>query len=179
MLNATECTLNFYRFLLCRLRSGNPIKEFQLSAQCKQTPGGTIWWVTANLRIHYSKCGRRFSNSTLRWVWNTPHKKQWLMHVNKTYPSSFTTEIWGINGLKTVVVWWWQHGEHKKTNTGKYQLLMHTAHQPALPISSWVHPSMTSEGRVDRNHAEIASLFKICTEKSEKIIMRKRSVVKL
>lgn len=36
---------------------------------------------------------------------------------------------------------------------------MHTAHQPALPISSWVHPSMASEGRIDRNNVEIASLL--------------------
>lgn len=44
---------------------------------------------------------------------------------------------------------------------------MHTAHQPVLPISSWVHPSVASEGRMDRNNVEIASLFKSCKEKKE------------
>lgn len=46
-------------------------------------------------------------------------------------------------------------------NAGTYHVLMHTAHKPALPISSWVHPSLASEDGIDRNNVEIESLLKI------------------
>lgn len=121
--------------------SGNPIKK---GLNCRLA--ATRRLVKLQNRMDYICSG---------WLWNTRQQDSCTSTTLSTCPSSSHTRINCCS-----VVCRWQDGAHQNTNAGKFQLLMHTAHQPVLPISSWVHPSMTSEGRVDRDDVEIAGLFK-------------------
>lgn len=79
----------------------------------------------------------------------TPTKKSCMFTKQSLYPSSSNQRSERLNKLQLF------DGDRMVQTTRQTQAL-HTAHQPALPISSWVHPSMASEGRnyIEKNRIQ-------------------------